>query len=141
MIIAIDFDGTCVTRAFPDVGRDVPGAVDSLHRLVADGHQLILWTSRSENALKAAVRWFKDRGIPLLGVGRNPVADVQWAGYGQSPKVYADLYIDDAAVGCPLTQLPGEKHPVVWWASLMQILQQRMETCAVNGYVTPGVAP
>jgi hypothetical protein len=27
MIIAVDFDGTVVEHIYPDVGRDVPGAV------------------------------------------------------------------------------------------------------------------
>ena len=47
MIIAVDFDGTCVEHDYPDVGLDVEGAVDTLKALVAKGHRLILFTMRS----------------------------------------------------------------------------------------------
>jgi hypothetical protein len=35
MKLAIDFDGTCTDNAWPDIGQDVPGAVDALHELSA----------------------------------------------------------------------------------------------------------
>ena len=47
MVIAIDFDGTCVTHDFPAVGKDI-GAVPVLKMLVDSGHQLILYTMRSD---------------------------------------------------------------------------------------------
>jgi len=113
MEIAIDFDGTCVTHEFPKVGRDI-GAVPVLKELVANGHNLILFTMRSDiesptgddesiimkggNYLTDAVNWFKDNGIPLYGVQSNPTQQT-WT---TSPKAYAQLYIDDAALGCPL---------------------------------------
>ena len=37
MILAVDFDGTCVTHEFPEVGRDI-GAVPVLKELVEKGH-------------------------------------------------------------------------------------------------------
>ena len=39
MIIAIDFDGTCVYHDYPYVGKDI-GAVPVLKELVAAGHKL-----------------------------------------------------------------------------------------------------
>jgi hydroxymethylpyrimidine pyrophosphatase-like HAD family hydrolase len=47
MIIAIDFDGTCVTHEYPKVGREI-GASKVLKELVDSGHQLILFTMRSD---------------------------------------------------------------------------------------------
>ena len=47
MIIAIDFDGTCVTHEFPKVGKDI-NAVPVLKALVENGHQLVLFTMRSD---------------------------------------------------------------------------------------------
>ena len=41
MIIAVDFDGTCVTHKYPDIGEDI-GAVPVLKELVDKGHRLIL---------------------------------------------------------------------------------------------------
>ena len=97
MVIAIDFDGTCVTHEFPRLGKDI-GAVPVLKELVNNGHQLILFTMRSEKYLTDAVNWFKKNEIPLYGIQTNPTQS-RWT---KSPKAYAELYIDDAALGCPL---------------------------------------
>jgi hypothetical protein len=101
MVIAVDFDGTCVTHDFPFVGKDI-GSQEVLKKLVDAGHELILWTMRSDNDrgkfLKDAVEWFKKNDIPLYGIQRNPTQD----GWTSSPKCYAELFIDDAALGCPL---------------------------------------
>jgi len=95
--IAVDFDGTCVTHDYPHVGKDI-GGVPVLQRFVKEGHKIILNTMRSGPELVAAVNWFKDNNIPLHGVNQDP-GQKEWT---QSPKVFANLYIDDAALGCPL---------------------------------------
>lgn len=112
MIIAVDFDGTCVDHRYPDVGADVPGAVESLREMVEAGASLILWTMRSGEPLQDAVRWFERHNIPLLGVNENPTQKA-WT---TSPKQYAHIYIDDAAFGCPLRDLPrmGSRPAVDW---------------------------
>lgn len=103
MIIAVDFDGTCVTHEFPRVGKDI-GAIPVLKALVAQGHELILLTVRNRtqnefgDTLEKAIQWFRDNKIPLYGVNENPryrVVDFHH-------KVYAAMYIDDAALGIPL---------------------------------------
>lgn len=95
--IAVDFDGTCVTHEYPKIGKDI-GAVPVLKDLVVSGHKLLLNTMRSGLELIQAERWFIDNEIPLYGVNYNPTQS-SWT---KSPKVYANLYIDDAALGCPL---------------------------------------
>ena len=107
-IIAVDFDGTCVTHEYPKVGREI-GAAPVLHELVKRGCKLILWTMRSDDRtdgttpLTDAVRWFESHGLPLWGIQRNPSKTPGPA----APKAYAKLYIDDAAFGAPLC--PGLK--------------------------------
>ena len=101
MYIAIDFDGTCVTHDYPRIGKEI-GATKVLKRLVEAGHKLILNTMRSDKELQDAVNWFKKNGIELYGVNENPTQK-QWT---NSPKVYAHMYIDDAAFGCPLINAP-----------------------------------
>lgn len=54
---------------------------------------------RSGDELADAIKWFIDNDIPLFGINENPTQK-SWTA---SPKVYANLYIDDAALGCPLT--------------------------------------
>ena len=97
MYIAVDFDGTCVTHEYPKVGVDI-GAAPVLRRLVDSGHKIILNTMRSGKYLEDAELWFKHNNIPLFGSNINPTQR-RWT---DSPKVYANLYIDDAALGCPL---------------------------------------
>jgi hypothetical protein len=114
MEINIDFDGTCTTHAFPNIGEEI-GAVPVLRRLVEEGHRLILFTMRSDrkiaipvldtsiqnvtgNFLSDAVNWFYKHNIPLYGIQKNP-SQYSWT---TSPKSYAHLMIDDSALGCPL---------------------------------------
>lgn len=119
--VAIDFDGTCVTHAYPEVGQEI-GAVSVLKRLVEEGAKLILWTMRSDggrhgNALSDAVQWFGDHGIPLSGIQESP-GQSKWT---SSPKAYAKLYIDDAALGCPL-KTQGANRPYVDWAEVERMI-------------------
>lgn len=121
MNIAVDFDGTCVTHAYPEVGNDV-GAVPVLKEIVQAGHKLILNTMRSGKELFDAVDWFMDRGIPLYGVNGDPEQHTWTA----SPKVYAQIYIDDAALGCPLLMIPSRSaRPFVDWDKVREMLRER----------------
>lgn len=117
MVIAVDFDGTCVTHEFPKVGHDI-GAVPVLKQLVEKGHQIILCTMRCDDSLQDAVNWFVENGIPLLGVNKNP-GQKQWT---SSPKIFAHLYIDDAALGCFLKTSSISKRPYVDWERVLNWL-------------------
>ena len=119
MIIAVDFDGTVVTHEFPNVGDDV-GAVDVLKRLVACGHKLILWTMRSGGYLIEARAWFERNNIPLWGINKNPEQH-EWTA---SPKAYAELFIDDAALNVPLIY-PDKGRPYVDWFSVEHLLREK----------------
>lgn len=121
-IIAVDFDGTCVTHEYPDVGKDAPYAVEVLKRLEANGVNIILWTMRSDSHLQDAVDWFEQKGIELWGVNENP----EQCSWTQSPKCYAPIYIDDAALGCPLlAPLYNGGRAVVDWKSVEKLLQEK----------------
>lgn len=98
MEIAIDFDGTVVTHSYPEVGEDI-GAIPVLKKIVDTDNKLILNTMRSGSELTDAINWFKQNNIPLYGINQNP-KQKSWT---TSTKTYAQLYIDDAALGCPLT--------------------------------------
>ena len=99
MIICVDFDGTCVTHDFPHVGAEI-GAAPVLKELTDKGHKLILFTMRSGDTLREAYNWFNKHDIPVYGIQTNPT-QILWT---QSPKAYGQMYIDDAALGCPLTK-------------------------------------
>lgn len=118
--IAVDFDGTCVTHAYPRVGDDI-GAHLVLLALVEQGHKLILWTMRSGARLEEAIQWFMAHNIPLYGVQTNPTQRA-WT---ESPKCYAELYIDDAALGIPLHHPENGDRPFVDWAAVARLLQEK----------------
>ena len=110
MIIAIDFDGTCVTHEYPIVGKDI-GAVPVLQEIVNKGHKLILYTMRSGIQLEDAISWFKENNIKLWNVNTNP-EQLSWT---TSPKCYANLYIDDAAFGAPLmSSMISDRQYINW---------------------------
>lgn len=116
-IIAIDFDGTVVTHVYPEVGDDA-GAVPVLKELVANSCRLVLYTMRHDALLEAAVEWFRTRGIPLYAINDNP-SQHRWT---SSPKIHADLYIDDNNLGCPLRFVDGVKRPVADWTRIREQL-------------------
>ena len=119
MIIAVDFDGTCVTHDYPNIGKDI-GAVPVLKELVENGHKIILYTMRWDKELKEAVQWFESNNIPLFGINEN-LTQRKWT---KSPKIYAHLYIDDAALGVPLILDEGmSNRPFVDWKAVKSLLQ------------------
>ena len=81
-LIAVDFDGTVVTHAYPEIGDDA-GAVAVLKELTDNGCRLILYTMRSGALLDKAVKWFRDREIPLYAINENP-SQQRWT---SSPKI------------------------------------------------------
>lgn len=129
MIIGIDFDGTCVTHDYPDVGKDI-GAVPVLKELIKNRHLLMLWSMRGNkpidvdrNTLQDAVNWFKENDIPLWGINENPEQTL--VGWTNSKKQYAQLYIDDTALGCPLkTDLNLSNRPFVDWSGVRTELKR-----------------
>lgn len=142
MNIVIDFDGTCITHEFPKVGKEI-GAVRVLKLLVENGHNLILFTMRSDSEkgtfkgskkfpeetggpyLTDAVNWFKKHHIPLYGIQSNP-DQKSWT---TSPKPYGSVYIDDNALGCPLKYEESlSDEPFVDWETVEDWL-------IVNGYI------
>ena len=134
MVIACDFDGTLVSHEFPLIGNGI-GSAPVIRKLVAKGHNIILFTMRSDvehvssdeynihnkpgNYLTDAVNWCKSNDIPLYGINTNPTQNT-WT---KSPKAYAQLYIDDAALGCPLKYDESiSDRPFVDWVEVERML-------------------
>lgn len=129
-VVCVDCDGTVVTHEFPKMGKDI-GAVPVLKQLVKEGHKIVLFTMRSDRSkmkidgltdktvhnvtgdfLTDAVNWFRYNDIPLYGINTNPTQH-EWT---SSPKAYGQVYIDDAALGCPLLFSEGfSNKPFVDW--------------------------
>ena len=97
LIIAIDFDGTIVEDAYPQIGKTRIFAFETLKRLQDDGHRLILWTYRNGTKLKEAVDFCKENGIEFYAV--NASFPEEKYDYSRSRKIHADLFIDDRNIG------------------------------------------
>jgi hypothetical protein len=140
MIIAIDFDGTIVTHEYPKIGKliefEIPSinsgdlivnekftSIDVIKSLISLGHKIILFTMRSDNELDEAVKFLQDNDIELFGINTNP----EQSSWTNSPKAYAQIYIDDAALGCPLlfNDEIGSR-PFVDWRSIFIMLNNRL---------------
>lgn len=126
--IIIDFDGTCVTHDFPEIGKEI-GAAQVLSELIENGHQLFLSTMRSDYAdntmrayLTEAVKWFQIRKIPLSGINENP-NQKSWT---SSPKIDGDICIDDRNIGCPVIFKPEiHSKEFVDWGAVRELLIQK----------------
>ncbi len=98
MIIAIDFDGTIVEHRYPEIGDEIPFATQALKMLIAEQHQLILWTVREGDLLKEAVEWCREKGVEFYAINRDyPEEDTAHQGF--SRKIKADVFIDDRNLG------------------------------------------
>jgi len=91
MIFAIDFDGTIVEHEYPEIGPEIPGAVNTLKDLQAKGHKIIIYTCRVAPRLAPIVEWFEMRGFRPDAINRNVVRRHK-PGYA---KIMANVYIDD----------------------------------------------
>ena len=89
MIFAIDADGAIVENAFPKIGKEIPGAIQTMSDLQEGGHKIILWTVREDPELAEFLGFLATRGFSPDAVNKN----IQK--FSSSPKVYADIYIDD----------------------------------------------
>lgn len=126
-VICVDFDGTVVDHRYPDVGKDAPYAAKWLRRWAELGAKLILFTMRCDSesqgpVLTDAARWFTDRNIPLWGVNENPEQHT----WSDSRKVYGNIYVDDAAFGCPLIAVPGFQRLCVDWSVVGPEIERRL---------------
>ena len=99
MIIAVDFDGTIVTHKYPDIGEELPFAIETLKTLISEGHKIILWSVREGKLLDEAVNWCHKRGMDFYAINKDyPEEDISKNMYF-SRKLKVDYFIDDRNIG------------------------------------------
>ena len=97
-VIAIDYDGTlCKDRCNNVLDEDI---LYFAKRVKNIGCIIILWTSRCDRELQEAIDVCRDRGLYFDYINRYPKRT-------KSPKVCADLYIDNKSV--PNGKIPIKK--------------------------------
>lgn len=97
LIIAVDFDGTIVEDAYPNIGKPMMFAFETLKKLQEEGHRLILWTYRCGSQLDDAVSFCEKNGIHFYAVN-NSFPEEKF-GTDRSRKIHADIFIDDRNIG------------------------------------------
>jgi hypothetical protein len=114
MTIAIDFDGTIVEHRYPEIGKELPFATQTLRMLIEDRHKLILWSVREGKLLEEAVEWCRKRGVEFYAVNKDfPEEDLS-KNQSFSRKIKADIWIDDRNIG----GLPD-------WGTIYQMITER----------------
>ncbi|HDT11272.1 MAG TPA: hypothetical protein ENN58_00890 [bacterium] len=98
MFIAVDFDGTIADFDKNANSKEISGAFEVLKLISDAGHDLILYTMRNGRYLEEAVEFCKKNNIHFAAVNDNPFVDQS----NFSRKVFADYYIDERAIGCPV---------------------------------------
>ena len=107
--IAVDFDGTIVEHEYPEIGKEMLFAFQTLKELDKIGARLILWTFRAGKELDEAVEFCRKNGVEFYAVNKNYPEEI-FDGT-MSRKIDADIYIDDKNIG----GFPG-------WSGVWQLL-------------------
>ncbi len=96
--IAVDFDGTIVEHRYPEIGKEILFAFDTLKALQKQKHLLILWTYRSGKELDEAVAYCRQNGIEFYAVNKS-YPEEEFNENFSSRKIEADIFIDDRNIG------------------------------------------
>ncbi|HJC92953.1 MAG TPA: hypothetical protein H9752_01790 [Candidatus Phocaeicola excrementigallinarum] len=115
MLIAVDFDGTIVEHRYPEIGPEIPFAIQTLKMLQKEGHRLVLWSVREGKLLEDAVDFCRERGLEFYSVNSN-YTEEQTDHQNFSRKLKADVFIDDRNVGGMLD-----------WGSIYRIIHYRIK--------------
>ena len=98
--VAVDFDGT-LSKGIWDLDpkqctyeMNIP-LINSLIKYKQNGGKVILWTCRSNRHLRDAVNKCKEYGLIFDAINTNHPSIYEWADQFDSPKIFADYYIDD----------------------------------------------
>jgi len=114
MTIAVDFDGTIVEHRYPEIGRELPFATQTLRMLIEDRHKLILWSVREGQLLEEAVEWCRKRGVEFYAINKDFPEEDLTKNQNFSRKLKADIWIDDRNIG----GLPD-------WGTIYQMITER----------------
>lgn len=96
--IAVDFDGTIVEHRYPEIGKEILFAFDTLKALQKQRHLLILWTYRSGKELDEAVEFCRQNGVEFYAVNKS-YPEEEFNENFSSRKIEADIFIDDRNIG------------------------------------------
>ncbi|HBI82025.1 MAG TPA: hydrolase [Bacteroidales bacterium] len=95
--VAVDFDGTIVENDYPQLGKPMLFAFETLKELQKRGFTLILWTIRTGKLLDEAVEFCRQNGVEFYAINQNHPEEVFDASLPR--KIEVDVFIDDRNLG------------------------------------------
>lgn len=105
MIIYLDFDGTVVEHAYPEIGAPNPHALRVIGKLQAAGHQLILNTYRADlndGSLEEAITYLNS-ATEINAIAEHLPLKVHPPKFDLDEAISINqLYIDDISEGTPM---------------------------------------
>lgn len=115
-LIAVDFDGTIVEHAYPNIGPEVDSAFFWMKRFQEAGAKVMLWTMRGNRGadglkLDEAVKYCRDVHNMRFDHVNTFSPQTHWT---DSPKLLANIYIDDRGFGCPMRVTDSGQKVVDW---------------------------
>ncbi|MDP5011840.1 MAG: hypothetical protein NWQ47_11475 [Crocinitomicaceae bacterium] len=113
MLIYLDFDGTVVEHAYPEIGADNPKALKVIRRLQDAGHHIILNTYRADlndGSLQEALSYLNHIGRNLLPITEHTSLKINPPAWNWDQAVQDNtLFIDDVSSGTPM--IPNKQLP------------------------------
>jgi len=133
--IYLDFDGTCVEFAYPQIGQANFGCIEVIEKLQQAGHTIVLNTYRVEcknGTLEQALEWFESAWNYLADEERSRKKDLllrlpfEYTSYKRYPGCWdwdsfnANnlIFIDDECKGIPLKKCCIRDSYMVDWEEL-----------------------
>lgn len=110
LTFGVDFDGTIVSKAFPNIGEINEEVVKFMDAAIKQGHLVIVWTARSINYEQDAIDFLNKNNVPYSYVNENPEDEYAKKGI-QGRKIFCDYYLDDRAVN--VKDLKSVLYPIV----------------------------
>lgn len=126
MEIQLDFDGTVVEHAYPEIGLPNPGAIETILKLHEKGHKIILNTMRANfknGSLSEAIVYLQNNGLTFLDseVNKTKIEPIEWNMTSSDSDV---IFIDDIANDIPIRKAEKVNGYMVDWIELEKQLIQ-----------------
>lgn len=126
MIIFLDFDGTIVEHAYPEIGECVEGCYDVIAKLQKAGHKIILNSYRVQSKsgkLKLALEHLNKKGAdiiePITEFSKSKINPFYWN--WDIFMTFSFIFIDDDCLGIPVKESRiNEGKKVVNWQEIDQ---------------------
>ena len=97
-VIGIDFDGTIVYDAYPEIGEPIPGAIETINKWYNEGFWIVIHSCRAGEYEADMCRWIYENKLDVHRINNNLDWRIEKYG-GDTRKMSLDINIDDKNIG------------------------------------------